>query len=143
MSETCEVPLFNSSDKEVKEILSKYKTIAVVGISPKEDRPSFRVASYLKSKGYKIIPVNPGHEEVLGEKCYPSLKEVPEKVEIVDIFRKAEAVEEVIKQAIEIGAKVAWMQLGIVNNKAAKLAKDAGMQVVMDKCMLVEHGKLF
>ena len=124
---------------EVAGILSKYRTVAVVGLSPKEDRASYRVANYLKQQGYRVIPVNPAVKEVLGETSYPDLSTVPESVEIVDIFRRAEDVPQVVEEAIKVGAKVIWMQLGIVNEAAASRAREAGLKVVMDKCMKIEH----
>jgi len=126
----------------VRRILTGFKTIAVVGLSPKTDRPSYRVASYLKSKGYKIIPVNPNATEILGEKCYPDLSSIPEKVEVVDIFRRSEDVPPIVDEAIKIGARAIWMQEGIVNNEAARKAEGAGLIVVMDKCMYKEHARL-
>ncbi len=127
---------------KVRRILQEFKTIAVVGLSPKTDRPSYRVASYLKSKGYRIIPVNPNVPEILGEKCYPNLSSIPEKVEVVDIFRRSEDVPPVVDEAIRIGAKAIWMQEGIVNEDAARRAEEAGLLVVMDRCMYKEHVRL-
>jgi hypothetical protein len=133
--------------KEIKSILEKYKTIAVVGLSTNHAKYSHKVAKYLKTKGYRIIPVNPSADVILGEKCYKSLLDVPETVEIVDIFRPAEDVPAIVDQAIELKQKlgnprVIWMQLGIVNEEAAKRATDAGLTVVMDKCMMKEHKRL-
>jgi len=125
-----------------KDILNIGKTVAVVGLSPDESRPSFRVANYLKQQGYTIIPVNPSVEEIMGEKCYPDLSSIENKVDIVDIFRRSDAVEPIVEEAIKIGVKAVWMQEGIVNEKAAKWAKEAGVLVVMDRCMLKEHMKL-
>lgn len=130
------------TDKDIKRILKEYKTIAVVGLSQNEDRPSYNVAKYLKSKGYRIIPVNPNANEVLGEVSYPDLKLIPENVDIVDIFRRSEDVPPVVDEAIAIGAKVVWMQEGIINNEAAEWARKAGLEVIMDRCMLKEHMKL-
>ena len=127
---------------EIKKILTESKTIAVVGLSPREDRPSYRVASYLKSKGYRIIPVNPNAQEILGEKSYPDLRSIPENIDIVDIFRKSEDVPPVVDEAIQAGAKAVWMQEDIVNEPAAQKARSAGLLVVMDRCMLKEHRKL-
>jgi len=115
------------------------KTIAVVGLSSDPESASFRVATYLQSQGYRIIPVNPKEQSVLGETAYPSLRDVPEKIDVVDVFRRAEAVPPIGAEAIEIGARVLWMQLGIVNRQAAKQALDAGLTVVMNRCMKVEH----
>jgi predicted CoA-binding protein len=125
----------------VLEILKRNKNVAVVGISSRPDRPSHEIAVYLKESGYRMIGVNPNEAMVLGEKCYPRLQEVPEPVEIVDIFRKAEDVPPVVDDAIEKGAKVIWMQLGVENREAAEKAVAAGMVVVMDACILVEHRK--
>jgi len=131
-------------EKEIKEILSTYKTVAVVGISPKEDRPSYRVASYLKSKGYRIIPVRPEGNMIIGEKVYHSLQEIPKEIEvdIVDIFRKSEDVPPIVEEAIQRRAKVVWMQEGIVNAESAAKAEHAGLKVVMDRCIKKEHQKL-
>lgn len=122
----------------IKKIL-ELKTIAVVGLSPKPGRPSNNVATYLQSVGYKIIPVNPGHAEILGEKCYPDLKSIPNPVEVVDVFRRPEHVEPIIDQAITIGTKAVWLQDGVVNQAAAQKAEEAGLLVVMDDCMLRRH----
>ena len=143
MTQNCELPEKNAGDAEVKAILSESKVIAVVGLSEKPDRPSYGVAEYMQSHGFRIIPVNPGAKEnILGEKTYASLKEIPEKVDIVDIFRKPEAVPEIVTEAIAIGAKTVWMQDGIVHNAAAEQARAAGLKVVMNKCLLREHRKL-
>jgi len=131
-------------DEEIKDILRRYKTVAVVGISPKEDRPSYLVASYLKSKDYRIIPVRPDGDEILGEKVYHSLTEIPTGIEIdvVDIFRKPEDVPPVVEDAIHRGAKVVWMQEGVINQEAYAKAEKAGLKVVMDHCMKKEHQRL-
>jgi len=131
-------------DKELKEALSSCKTVAIVGISPKEDRPSYRVASYLQSKGYRILPVRPDGDRILGEKVYHSLMEIPREIEIdvVDIFRKSEDVPPVVEEAIQRGAKVIWMQEGITQGDAARKAQQAGMKVFMDCCMKKEHQRL-
>src|SRR5216684_2172030 len=121
------------------EILKKYKTIAVVGLSSNPARPSHGVTEYMKSAGYRIIPVNPNEKEVLGEKSYARLEDVPEKIEIVDIFRRAEEVAAVVESAIRVGAKVVWMQSGIENEAAAEKARAAGLVVIEDACILVEH----
>jgi len=125
-----------------QEILSFSRVVAVVGLSPKPDRPSYIVASYLKENGYKIIPVNPVAEEVLGEICYPDLSSIPEPVDVVDIFRRSEKVPPIVEEAIKIGAKAVWMQEGIINEEAASRARQAGLMVVMDRCMLKEHKRL-
>jgi uncharacterized protein len=115
------------------------RTIAVVGLSKHPESASLPVAHYLQSQGYRIIPVNPREESVLGETAYPSLQDVPDKIDVVDIFRKSEAVPEIVEDAIKIGAQVVWMQIGIVNREAAQRAQDAGLAVVMNRCMKVEH----
>lgn len=127
---------------EIKAILEKSTTIAVVGLSPKENRPSNLVARYLLDVGYTVIPVNPGHDKILGLKCYPNLSSIQERVDIVDIFRRAEKVPPVVDEAIGIGAKVIWMQLGIVHHQAAVQAKNAGLAVVMDRCIKIDHNEL-
>jgi len=129
-------------DSEINTILKNYLVIAVVGVSPKQGRPSGHVAEYLKAQGYKIIPVNPQIESWQGMKAYPDLKSIPEKIEIVDIFRKSEDIPPIVDEAIAVGAKVIWMQSGIVNEAAAQRAREAGLKVVMDKCMLIEHRQL-
>jgi hypothetical protein len=125
----------------ITELLKSARTIAVVGLSSKRFRPSFGVAQYLQSVGYHIIPVNPNETEVLGEKSYAMLDEIPVKVDIVDIFRRSELVPEVVHGAIRIGAKAVWMQEGVVNEAAAEKARGAGLLVVMDHCILKEHRK--
>jgi uncharacterized protein len=131
-------------DEEIKNTLHSCKTVAVVGISPKEDRPSYRVASYLKSKGYRIIPVRPEEEEILGEKVYHSLSEIPKeiKVDVVDIFRRSEDVPPIVEEAIQRGAKGVWMQEGVIHKEAGEKAEKAGLKVVMDRCMKKEHQRL-
>lgn len=124
------------------EILNSGRVVAVVGLSPKPERPSYRVASYLKRKGYKIIPVNPGEEEILGIPSYPDISSIPEPVDVVDIFRRSEEVPAIVDEAIKIGARAVWMQEGIIDEKAAARAREAGLRVVMDRCMLKEHQKL-
>jgi predicted CoA-binding protein len=123
----------------ILEILKKYKTIAVVGLSSNPARPSFGVTEYMQSAGYRIIPVNPNETEVLGEKSYARLEDVPEKIEIVDVFRRSENVPPVVESAIRVGAKVVWMQLGVENAAVAERASAAGLIVVEDACILVEH----
>jgi predicted CoA-binding protein len=124
-----------------EEILKSGRVIAVVGLSPKPDRPSYGVASYLRAHGYRIIPVNPREKEILGERSYPDLSYIPEPVDVVDIFRRSEEVLDIVEQAISIGAKAVWLQEGVINEEAATRAKEAGLLVVMDKCMLEEHQK--
>ncbi|HBU21771.1 TPA: CoA-binding protein [Candidatus Beckwithbacteria bacterium] len=128
--------------QDLRRLYQSIKTIAVVGLSDNEARPSFEVASYLKNQGYKIIPVNPMIESWMGEKSYSSLEDIAERVDVVDIFRKPEFVGEIMDQAIKIDAKVVWMQEGIVNEKAAQKGRDAGLTVVMDRCLMKEHKKL-
>lgn len=127
---------------EISAILKKSRTIAVVGLSPKESRPSNQVARYLQSAGYRIIPVNPGQKEILGETCYPSLLDIPEPVDVVDIFRRPEEILPVVEQAIKIKAKTVWMQQGIINEEAALLAREKGLTVVMDRCMKIDHAAM-
>ena len=127
----------------IKEILERYKNIAVVGLSSQTRRPSYSVSQYMQRAGYRIIPVNPNETEVLGEKAYSSLDEVPGPVEIVDIFRRPEFVPDIVEAAIRRNAPVIWMQLGIVNEAAAERARSAGLEVVMDRCILVEHRAVF
>jgi predicted CoA-binding protein len=128
--------------KELRKILATTRVIAVVGLSDKEDRPSHAVAAYLQMQGYRIIPVNPNLTEVLGEKAYPNVRDIPETVDVVDIFRRAEDIPPIVEDAIAKGAKVVWMQLGIVNEAAAVRAEAAGLKVVMDTCMEVVHRTL-
>ncbi len=123
----------------IKEILEKYKTIAVVGLSSNKWRASNSVSEYMQNAGYRIIPVNPLETEVLGEKAYPSLDDVPEPFEIVDIFRRPEYVADIVEAAIRRNARVIWMQLGVVHEEAAARARAAGLEVVMDRCILQDH----
>ena len=127
--------------KEIRQLLTQSKTIAMVGLSDKPHRPSHFVATYLQMEGYRIIPVNPRIQEVLGEPAYPDLRSVPVGIDIVDIFRHPTEVDALVEDAIEIGAKSIWMQLAIVNRKAAERAKEAGLHVIMDKCVKMEHGR--
>jgi hypothetical protein len=126
----------------IEKILRESKTIAVVGLSPNPSRPSHNVARYLQAQGYRIIPVNPMVEEVLGEKSYPDLASVPEAVDVVDIFRRPEHVPAIVEAAIAKGVRAVWMQEGIVHQEAAERAQEAGLMVVMDRCMLKEHRRL-
>ncbi|MCC5811437.1 MAG: CoA-binding protein [Ectothiorhodospiraceae bacterium] len=127
----------------LRRILADCRTIAVVGLSANWHRPSYFAAKYMQDHGYRIIPVNPAYEEVLGERCYPDLKSIPEPVDMVDIFRRAEQVPPIVDDAIAIGAKVVWMQLGVINEEAAARAREAGLEVVVDRCVKIEHGRLF
>lgn len=131
-----------NSDREMKAILQSAKTIASVGVSGNPEKESYEVVAYLKEQGYRIIPVNPTATEILGEKAYPNLESVPEKIDVVQVFRKPEDVPPVVDDAIKVGAKVVWMQVGIVNEEAAQKARDAGLQVVMDACMRMTHRRL-
>lgn len=130
------------TDNEIKGILENSHTIAVVGLSDKPDRDSYRVAEYLQAHGYRIIPVNPAVASVLGERSYDAVTSIPEPVDVVDIFRKPEAAGPAVAEAIAAEAKVVWMQLGVVNEVAAETARAAGLQVVMDRCMRIEHRRL-
>jgi len=125
-----------------EEILSTSRVIAIVGLSPKPERPSYTVASYLKEHGYKIVPVNPQVKEVLGEPGYPELVSIPEPVDVVDIFRRSEDVPTIVEAAINIEAKAVWMQEGVINEEAAARAREAGLSVVMNKCMRKEHQEM-
>jgi hypothetical protein len=127
----------------LKRILKNAKTIAVVGISTRDDRPSNEVAKYLIEQGYRVFSVNPSYDEVLGEKCYPDLKSIPEHVDVVDIFRKLDAIPAIVEEAIEIGAGTVWMQLDLEHEVAAQMARHAGLDVVMNKCTKIEHARLF
>lgn len=134
----------NYTDAYLRDILRRVRTIAMVGASTNWNRPSYFAMKYLQAKGYRVIPVNPtaAGETILGEKVYASLKEIPEKIDMVDIFRKSEAAGPIVAEAIEIGAKVVWMQLGVRNDEAAAQAEAAGLQVVMNRCPKIEYGRL-
>lgn len=127
---------------EIGKLLNRTKSIAIVGLSPKESRPSNMVARYLLDAGYKVYPVNPGQTEILGQICYPDLLSLPDPIDIVDIFRRSEDVLPVVEQAVEIVTKAVWMQQGIINNIAAELAKSNGIFVIMDRCIKVDHSNL-
>ena len=139
---TAEVIAYAPGDEELLTILRKARTIAVVGLSSKPERHSYNVADYLKQAGYRIIPVNPNETEVLGEPAYPSLSDVPEPIDLVDVFRRAENTPEVAREAARVGAKVLWLQLGIVNEEARRIAEEAGLSVIMGLCLMVEHDRL-
>ena len=126
---------------EISEILKTSRTIAVVGLSPKEDRASHQVAAYMKQHGYRIIPVHPQAAEILGEKVYARLEDIPEAVDIVDVFRKSDDTPPVAESAVRIGAKVLWLQLGIANEVAASIAQAGGLKVVQDRCIKIEHAE--
>jgi len=127
----------------LRRILAHARTIAVVGLSAQWHRPSYFAAKYMQEHGYRVVPVNPKYGEILGEKCYPSLREVPGKVDLVDVFRKTADVMPIAEDAIAIGAKVLWQQLGVKNEAAAAKARAAGLEAVMDRCVKIEHGRLF
>jgi uncharacterized protein len=132
----------NDHDQKMRDILTSTNTIASFGLSSSDEKESFWIVSYLQEQGYKIIPVNPKADVILGEKVYRSLSDIPEKVDVVQVFRKSEDVPPVVDEAIKIGAKVVWMQEGIVNYEAAQKAEEAGLQVVMDACMRATHRRL-
>ncbi|MCH7643042.1 MAG: CoA-binding protein [Chloroflexi bacterium] len=131
-----------NSDEQLRAILTNYRNVAVVGLSPNPDRPGNEVARYLLANGYNVIPVNPGVDEVLGLRSYPTLEDVPEPIEIVDVFRRSEYVPDIARSAAGIGAKVLWTQLGVISAEGAEIAASAGLQVVMDRCALIEHRRL-
>lgn len=126
----------------LRRILAESRTIAVVGLSAQPHRPSHEVALYMRSQGYRIIPVNPAYTEVLGERCYASLEQVSEPVDIVDVFRRTEEVLPVARQAIAIGVRCFWQQLGVLNEAADQLVREAGLEAVMDLCIKIEHARL-
>jgi len=129
--------------ESIRRILRKSRTIAVVGLSAQWHRPSYFAAKYLQEHGYRVIPVNPGYPEILGEKCYKSLREIPEAVDVVDCFRRSNEIPALADDAIAIGAKVLWMQLGVENAEARHKAEAAGLEVVENRCMKIEHGRFF
>ncbi len=133
------LPEYSANDKDIQHIFHSTKVIAMVGLSRHHEADSYRVAAYLQERGFRIIPIEPKANEILGEKSYASLLEVPEKIDVVNIFRKPEEVSEIVDSAITIGAKTVWMQERIVHGVAAAKAHEAGLQVVMDKCMMKEH----
>jgi uncharacterized protein len=130
------------TDDELRALIEKVHTIAVVGLSPKPHRDSFRVAKYMQDRGFRIIPVNPNAREVLGEKAYTRLTEIPEPIDLVDVFRRPDVVDEVAREAVEIGARAIWLQMGIINEDAARIAGEGGLGVVMDRCLMVDHARL-
>ena len=133
-----------TDDSTLRNLLGRSRTIAVVGVSAKPERDSYRVAAYLQRAGYRVIPVNPGFEELLDEVCYPDLTAIPDDVEIdiVDVFRRSEFVPEIVEQAIERGAHAVWLQLGVSHPEAERQASEAGLEVVSNRCIKVEHGRL-
>jgi predicted CoA-binding protein len=132
-----------STIAELRRILKTNHTIAVVGLSADWYRPSYFAAKYMQEHGFRIIPVNPKYDEILGEKCYPNLKAIPEPVDIVDVFRKPDDCVPIAQDAVAIGAKVLWLQLGVVNEEAARVAEAGGLEVVMDRCVKIEYARLF
>lgn len=138
----CEFPRENATTEEIRRALHAAKIIAVVGLSGDASKDSHRVASYLQKAGYHIIPVNPKSDSILGQKSYASLDEIPDKVDIVDVFRKPEFIPGIVEAAIRIGAKVIWMQEGLAHNASADTARKAGVTVVMNKCIMKEHRKI-
>ena len=141
--QVCDFPTINSNKEEIQEIFNITKIIAILGLSPDESKPSHRVAKYLQSQGFKIVPVYPKGDKILGEKVYNSLKEIPFEIDMVDIFRKPAVLDSISDVCIERGdIKVFWAQKDIVNNKALQKAKDAGMKVVQNMCTMVEHKAL-
>ncbi|MHB8926599.1 MAG: CoA-binding protein [Bacillota bacterium] len=135
------MPLLKT-DEELRQAMTAAKTIAVIGLSPDSDKPSHFVPKYMQSKGYKIIPVNPTVDQVLGEKAYPTLSDVPVKVDIVDVFRRAEKTPPIVDEAAKVGAGLVWLQEGIFSDEAAARAEAHGLPIVMDKCLLKEHRRL-
>lgn len=128
---------------ELRRILKSCRTIAVVGLSAEWHRPSFFAAKYMQQHGYRIVPVNPRYPEILGERCFPSLEDIPHPVDMVDVFRRTEEVLPIARQAVAIGAKCLWQQIGVKNEAAAQLAREAGLDTVMDRCVKIEHARLF
>ena len=126
----------------LRRILGESQIIAVVGLSANWWRPSFFAAKYLQDHGYRVIPVNPNYEEILGEPCFATLEDIPESVDVVDIFQRSEGVPPIARSAVDIGARVLWLQLGVVNEEAASIATEGGLEVVMNHCMKIEHGRL-
>lgn len=132
-----------STIAQLRRILKENHTIAVVGLSADWFRPSYFAAKYMQEHGFRIIPVNPKYDEILGEKCYPDLQSIPDKVDIVDVFRKPQDCAPIARDAVAIGAKVLWLQIGVINDEAAQIAADAGLEVVMDRCVKIEYARLF
>ena len=128
---------------DLRRILTDYKRVAIVGLSADWSRPSNFAAKYLLDHGFEVVPVNPKYDEILGQKCYTDLRDIPDPVDVVDLFQRVDRIPPFVDQAIEIGAKVVWMQLGIIHEEAAQKARDAGLEVVMDRCMKIEYARLF
>jgi len=131
--------IWSKVNRNIPSYLRKYRNIAVVGLSAEPSRPSYRVSEYMQYQGYNIIPVNPKHKELFGKTSYKKLSDVPEKIEIVNIFRKSKLVEPIIEEALKLDIKLIWMQLGVINEKAAMMALEQGFDVVMDRCIKIEH----
>jgi len=132
-----------SDIRTLRQVLQNHRTIAVVGLSADWFRPSYFAAKYMQEHGYRIIPVNPKYPEILGETCYPSLKDIPHAVDVVDVFRKPSDTPAIAQEAVAIGAKVFWLQLGVINEQAQAIAQQAGLTVVVDRCVKIEHARLF
>jgi len=137
-----ELPDYPNPPEEIEEILRECRKIAVVGLSPKESRDSNRVARYLMEQGYEIVPINPGQREILGKTCYKSLKDIPFQVDMADLFLNPTRVPQAVDQAIEIGVNAVWMQLGVIHNEAAEKVKQAGIRLVVNRCIMTEHRRL-
>jgi predicted CoA-binding protein len=132
----------NPPDEAIRAVLATPRTVAVVGCSPNPERDSHRIAKLLQDRGHRVIPVNPGQRMILGETCYARLRDIPEPVEMVDIFRRSEEVAPIVDEAIEVGASIVWMQLGVIDEQAASVAQAAGLTVVMDRCPAIEYRRL-
>jgi len=137
-----ELPDYPNPPEEIEEILRECRKIAVVGLSPKESRDSNRVARYLMEQGYEIVPINPGQREILGKTCYKSLKDIPFQVDMADLFLNPTRVPQAVDQAIEIGVNAVWMQLGVIHNEAAEKVKQAGIRLVVNRCIMTEHRRI-
>jgi predicted CoA-binding protein len=142
VTDPLELQPYRPGDPELRSILGDARTVAVVGLSSNRSRESFQIARYLQEKGYRVIPVNPKESEVLGETAYPSLVDVPHRVDAVDVFRRAEETPEIARQAVKIGAKVLWLQTDIVNDEARRIGEDAGLTVIMGVCIRSAHRRL-
>jgi predicted CoA-binding protein len=143
MAETgCEFPAYNPPSEQIRQILETSKVVAMVGLSPRPDRDSNQVARYLMDHGFTVVPVNPREEQILGQQCYPDLESIPIDVDIVDVFRRVEFIPSIVEAAIRKKARVIWMQLGLAHNESADKAREAGLEVVMSKCLKVEHARL-
>lgn len=141
MSQACELPDYSTIEPEILEIVKTYHRLAIVGASPKPERPSHLVMKYLLEQGFQVVPVNPGQKEILGQACYPSLSAIPEdkRPEVVIVFRRADQVPPIAEEAVKIGAKVLWLQEGIVSEEAAEIARKAGLKVIMNRCFKKVH----